>query len=237
MYDFGYILALGIFVFFFSETVYIATSSMLAFPLSLHAVVSGARDVTAVGAIGFGGGSTPRLASGVLGVLAGAWLASTVGAISKRSLGIIIALFIILVLNPLQIGQFIYQSLLLFMGNVPVGTAFSSSLTLKNLIYGIGLVLGGDASPFYILSAGKILFFAGLVPLAFTKRLGKNTAALTLLLCAFLIGDGGVRVGEMTPEKSVIAVLPGIFTGVAITFAVLAISAIEKFLTSKRLFK
>ena len=72
LYNLVMLVGAGVFVFFFSETIYVATSSILAVPLSLHAVNSDAHDVTAIGLLGFGGGSTPRLAAGFLGVLIGA---------------------------------------------------------------------------------------------------------------------------------------------------------------------
>src|SRR5579872_7502138 len=109
-----------------------------------------------------------------------------------------------------------FQGLLLFIGNTPLGTAYSSALSLKGFFYGIGSALGGSSTPVYLMSAGKMVYFAGLVPLAFIRRMGKNTATLTLLIAAVLVGDGGVRVGEMTPDKTVIAILPGLVGGMVI---------------------
>jgi hypothetical protein len=84
-------------------------------------------------------------------------------------------------------------------------------------------------TPVYLLSAGKILYFVGLVPFAYMKKMSRTTMALAGLLVAFLIGDGGVRVGEMTPEKTVSAIVPGIVTGFAILIALLALAGIEKY--------
>ncbi len=223
------IICSGVFVFFFSEAVYIATSSLLAVPLSLHAVTSDAHDVTAVGLLGFGGGSTPRLAAGVLGVFIGA-----VGGglkVRKGDLALVAGLALVLIANPLSIGQFVFQGILLFLpiGNYAFGAAYSSSLGLKGFIYGFGAILGGGVTGAYLLSAGKILYFAGLVPLAFLKKMGRTTTVIALLVVAFIVGDGGVRVGEMTPDKTVAALMPGLIAGFAFGAVLLAIAAIEKY--------
>ncbi len=44
-----------------------------------------------------------------------------------------------------------------------------------------------------------------------------------------MIGDGGVRVGEMTPDKTVIAVVPGLVAGFAFAAVILGLAAIEKY--------
>ena len=233
----GSVIMSGIFVFVFSEVVYVITSATLAFPISLHAVISGAQSITATGLMGrvvhlpLGGGSTPRLAVGVLGLLFGALVLGGERVFSKTSLAFIVGLFIILLVNPFTIGKVMFQGLLLFVGNTPLGTAYASSLSLKGFLYGIGSALGGGASPVYLMSAGKMVYFAGLVPLAFLRKMGKNTATLTLLIAAVLVGDGGVRVGEMTPEKTVVAILPGLVAGMAFSLVLLLISAVEKYLT------
>lgn len=230
--------AFGIFVFYFTEIIYVVTSSILTFPLSLHAVVSGAEQITAVGIFGevihfpFGGGSTPRLLAGVLGFFIGAYFIGSTRMFSKRSLSLIVGIFIIILANPFALGTFVFQSLLFFVGSITFGSAITDSLTLKTLLYGVGGGLGGNISPQYIMSAGKILYFAGLAPLAFIKKMGKTTASITLLMCAIMVGDGGVRTGEMTPDKTVVAVLPGLFFGIGISLALLGISALEKYLSS-----
>jgi hypothetical protein len=221
----------GVFVFFFSETIYVVTSSILAVPISLHAVNSDAHDVTAIGLLGFGGGSTPRLAAGFIGVLLGAVGAEGGLRFRKSDFALIAGVMLILLANPLYIGQYVYQGILLLfpIGNYAFGAAFSSSLSLKGFIYGFGSALGGDVSQVYILSAGKILFFAGLIPLAYMKKMGRTTTVVALLLVALMIGDGGVRVGEMTPDKTVIAVVPGLVAGFAFAAVILALAAVEKY--------
>jgi len=54
------------------------------------------------------------------------------------------------------------------------------------------------------------------------------------LLSALLIGDGGVRVGEMTPEKTVIAVVPGLMVGFAFLILVLSFAAVEKYIRGRQ---
>ena len=202
---------------------------MLAFPLSLHAVISGAKDVTAVGYLGFGGGSTPRLAAGFAGVILGIGLTEGAPRIQKTDLAIIIGIGLFILADPLFLGQFALQGLLLFFGNFPFGSAFTSSLTLKGFLYGVGSVFGGSLNQTYLMSAGKMLYFAGLVPLAHLRKMGRTTTALAALFCALLIGDGGVRVGEMTPDKTVIAVVPGLVVGFAFLILLLGLAAVEKY--------
>jgi len=236
---FATFVALGVFVFVFSETVYVETSILLSFPLSLHAVISGATSITATGLLGvalhlpLGGGSTPRLLAGFLGVLIGAYYAPSSYRFSKKSIAIVIGLGLFVLASPFAIGNFAFEFLLLFVGNVSVGTAFYASLLVKGFIYGVGSVFGGSPNPFYLMSAGKMLYFAGLAPMAFIKKMGRITSTLALLMAALFVGDGGVRVGEMTPQKTLIAIMPGIATGIAFTLVLLGIAVLERYLSSR----
>jgi hypothetical protein len=224
------VVAAGIFVFFLSESLYVTTSSLLAFPLSLHAVNSGAQ-ITAISLLGFGGGSTPRLAAGFLGVLIGAVGAETGSTFKKTDFALVGGIALILLANPLYLGKLVFQGILLFypIGSLAFGDAFSTSLTIKGFVYGIGSALGGGLNSTFVLSAGKMLYFAGLVPLAYLKKMGRTTSVIALLFAALIIGDGGVRIGEMTPDKSEIAVLPGLVVGFAFAVVILAMAAIEKY--------
>jgi hypothetical protein len=58
--------------------------------------------------------------------------------------------------------------------------------------------------------------------------LGRTTSALGVLFVALLLGDGGVRVGEMTPDKTAIAILPGLVAGFAFAALILVLAFIEK---------
>jgi hypothetical protein len=79
------------------------------------------------------------------------------------------------------------------------------------------------------MSAGKMLFFAGLVPLAYLRKMGRTTMIIALLLVALFVGDGGVRIGEMTPDKTIIAILPGLVIGFAFAFVILGLASVEKY--------
>jgi len=223
----------GIFVFIFSEIIYVTTSILLAFPLSLHAVISGAKDVTAVGYLGFGGGSTPRLAAGFLGAILGVGLTKGGPKLEKTDLAVISGIGLFLLADPLLLGQFTYQGLLLFFGNFTFGGAYLSSLSLKGFIYGVGSFLGGSVNNTYLMSAGKMLYFSGLVPLAYLRRMGRTTTSIVALLSALIIGDGGVRVGEMTPDKTIIAVVPGLFVGFAFLIIFLGLASLEKYVRGR----
>jgi hypothetical protein len=230
------VIGAGIFVFVFSEAVYVGVSSLLGFPLSLHAVTSDAHDLTAIGLLGFGGGSTPRLAAGFLGVLVG--LVGTEGGlvVRKSDFALVSAALLLIVANPFSIGQFAFQALLGFIPLVSVGpvagqlgAAYTSTISFKEFILGVGSALGGSITPQYLLSAGKMLFFASLVPLAYLKKLGRTTTAIAVLAVALIAGDGGVRVGEMTPDKTVIAILPGLTIGFALVAVLLGFGIVEKY--------
>ncbi len=233
------VLGAGIFVFVFSEAIYVTVSSLLAFPLSLHAVISGAHYLTAVGLLGFGGGSTPRLAAGFLGVLVGVVGTGGSPPIEKSDLALVFGVGLFLIANPFSIGQFVFQGLLLFLplGNLTFGAAYASSLSLKGFIYGVGSALGAGVTPTYLMSAGKMLFFAGLVPLAYLRKMGRTTMVIALLLVALFVGNGGIRIGEMTPDKTFIAILPGLVTGFVFAFLILGLALIEKYVRGVRRFK
>ncbi|MDG6902226.1 MAG: hypothetical protein JRM80_09735 [Nitrososphaerota archaeon] len=229
------VIGAGVFVFVYSEAIYVATSSLLAFPIALHAVNSGAK-ITAISLLGFGGGSTPRLAAGFLGVIVG--LVGTEGGLSvrKSDFALVTAVALVLVANPFSIGQFVFQGILLFFplssigaSTTQLGSAYASSLSLKGFIYGVGSALGGGVTPQYLLSAGKILFFAGLVPLAYLRNLGRTTTAIAVFVVAVIVGDGGVRVGEMTPDKTFGAMLPGVVLGFAFAAAILGLGLLERY--------
>jgi hypothetical protein len=230
------VIGAGIFVFVFSEAVYVGVSSLLRFPLSLHAVSSDAHDLTAIGALGFGGGSTPRLAVGFLGILVG--LVGTEGGliVKKSDFALVSATLLLIFANPFSIGQFAYQALLGFVPLASVGPAatqlglaYTDSISLKEFILGVGSALGGSVTPTYLLSAGKTLFFASLVPLAYLKKLGRTTTAIAVIVIALIAGDGGVRVGEMTPDKTVIAILPGLTIGFVFAAILLGFGLLEKY--------
>ena len=213
-------IASGVFVFYFSEVVYVVTSATLTLPALLHAVISGcivhngdepdgglpahsARRWKHPKACGWHIRDHVRRSSAM----------PESKVFNKKSLVLISGVVLILLVNPFTFGQHTFEGLLLFLGNITFGTAYASSLTFKAILYSFGQGLGGNASPVYLLSAGKILYFAGLVPLALIGRMGRTTASITLLLAALFVGDGGVRVGEMTPDKTVIAIMPGLVVG------------------------
>jgi hypothetical protein len=232
------IVALGIFVFFYSEMTYVVTSTIMRLPISLHAVLSGATNLTATSLFGvyshipLGGGSTPRDLAATLGIFIGALGIGWESQFSKKSLVFFIAMGIVFYFNPFVLGSYTFQFLLLFVGNVYLGPITSSLYSFKGFLYGIGKALGGSVTPVYLLSAGKMAYFAGLIPLAFIKRMAKNTATLTLVVCAIILGHGGLRVGEMTPDKTIIAVMPGIFAGLVFGLILLLIAAFERYLSA-----
>jgi hypothetical protein len=228
------VISSGVFVFFFSEVIYVVTSALLTVPVSLHAVVSGAHDITAVGLLGFGGGSTPRLAAGVLGFIMGLVVSGGVSRVRLGDFALIAGIVLIIIASPFFLGQYVFQAMLLFgSSNFGFGNAYTSSLSFKSFLYGVGGALGGNTSSTYLMSAGKILFFAGLVPFAYFKKMGKTSTALAVLIVALMIGDGGVRVGEMTPDKTVIAIIPGIVVGFVFLIPLIGVALVEKYVRGK----
>lgn len=223
------------FYFFFTQLIYIVTSVVFAVPMGLHAVTSGSKRVTAIGLLGFGGGSRPRMLAGILGVLFGSTAALGEGSkLSKTGvIAFIFALFTV-VADPLTGGLIFYEFVLLFtLGGVELEAASTTSYFVKNFLASVGLAFGAWITPTYGISTGEILFYMGAIPLCLIPKLGNSTATFLLFFSAFAVGNGGIRVAEMTPWKTFASCIPGIATGLIAAAVFFSLSKIETIIRAR----
>lgn len=223
------------FYFFFTQLIYVVTSVLFAVPMGLHAVSSGSTRVTAVGALGFGGGSRPRMLAGMLGILFGS--VAALGEGSKLSKAGLIAFFFALfsiIVDPLTGGLIFYEFILMFtVGGVELEAASTTTSYVKTFLANVGLAFGGWITPTYGISTGEIMFYMGAIPLCLFPKLQSATATLLLFFSAFSVGNGGIRVAEMTPWKTFASCIPGIATGLVIAAVFFSLSKAEAIIRAR----
>lgn len=227
-------IALSAFVFYFTQAVYMASSVLLAMPIGLHAVTSGSKDITVVGVLGFGGGSTPRAVAGMAGFLLGAYATMKSNSeVDRFGFYAFIILVLLLVVEPFTGGQLFYDSLLLFLSGPKTEFVRSSVYYTKDIFSYIGRIFGGLASPIYGISTGEILYYVGAIPICLFPNLKRTTATLLMLLASFAAAEGFVRTAEMTPYKTVASLIPGIAVGLFFAILLLLFSFFERYLRAK----
>jgi len=216
----------SVLIFFFTQAIYIACSVLLGLPLGLHA--SSSPKVTALGFMGFGGGSRPRMFIGLAGFLFGA-LISMKGGLKLDKIGfltfLVMAFFVIV--DPLTSGIVFYEFILLFTVGPGFDTAATTMSYIKDFLSSGGVLLGGWISPVYQLSTGIIFFFATAIPFCLFPKLRKSTATFLLLFSAFGAADGGIRVANMEPWMTIASILPGVVIGLLFCALFYSINAIE----------
>lgn len=218
------------FVFMFGELVFIQTAILLTLPVALHATISSQE--TAVGALGFGGGSRPREVMGALGFLFGALAGSLKGKrIDRVALIGLLSATAFLLADPLQIGQDFYN-LLLQVTSSEAGTAFGqAAFTEIRSFLGVFMnALGNESIPTFFAQHGAVLFFAGAVPFGLYTYMRRSTATILLFFCAAAAGLGYVRIGDQDPLKAVASTTPGFAVAVVFILAFLASDRVERFL-------
>ena len=100
--------AFSFFVFLFGELIFIQTDILLTLPVALHATIS--CQETAIGVLGFGGGSRPRMVMGALGFLFGAFAGSLKGKRLDRPILIgLLSVILFLVGRPAPVGPGLLQ--------------------------------------------------------------------------------------------------------------------------------
>ncbi len=215
----------AVFLFVFTQIVYVVTSVLLAMPVGLHTSTS---KVTVVGLMGLGGGSRPRMLAGILGFLFGS-LTSLKGGLRLDKVGFLVALgtVFLVIIDPITGGKIFHEFVLLF----SVGPSLEQAAATWGYVRGyLGLVtssLGAWISLTYGVSLGITLYYAGSLPLHFLSRLGKSSGTMMVLLCAFPAGLGAVRVADMSPWKTMSSVIPGIMVGLILGTGFVALSFAE----------
>jgi hypothetical protein len=222
--------AFSFFVFMFGELVYIQTDILLTLPVALHATIS--PQETAIGVLGFGGGSRPRMVMGGLGFLFGAFAGSMKGTRVDRVvlIGLVSALLFLLV-DPLQLGQDFYNLLLQILtseGGTAVGQAAYTQL--RSLVAVFMNAFGNNVIPTFFSQHGAVLFFAGAIPFALYTYLRRSTATLLLFFSAAVAAVGYVRIGDQDPLKAIASTTPGFAMAVLFIVAFLTSDRVERFL-------
>jgi hypothetical protein len=224
--------AFSVLAFFFSQVVYMVSTVFLGLPVGLHA--STISQVTAVGYLGFGGGTRPRMVAAALGFIAGV-VASRMGRSKIDTLGLagFASVVLFFILDPLRLGDVFGQYALYNFTGETNGVGAQASGGIRNLI-GSSMTLFGDyITQGYFAQHGAALFYVGAIPFALYSKVGKTTSTLLGLFAAFIAGSGFVRIADMVPIKSVASVLPGVAVGFGILVLFYLINIGETTLRSK----
>lgn len=219
--------------FAFTQLTYIVCSVLLAMPLGLHTSRLGTK-VTAVGLLGFGGGSRPRMFAGLAGFLFGAVISLKQGLkLDKAGFISLLMVGFFVIVDPLTSGVLFHEFILLYTVGPYFETAMATQSYVKTFLAEIGAALGGWVSPTYGLSTGTILYCAGIIPFYLSAKLEKSTATVLLFSCAFFAASGGVRVADMNPWSAVASLIPGIVAGFIFAALFALISLAEKAIRTK----
>lgn len=213
-----------IFAFSFLQSVFL-TVSRLVVPLSTHA---GGTGITAISYIGpFGGGSMPRMACAIFGfIFAFASAGKKHGReISWKLFLAFIVTGLVLIVNPLTGGQFVWAFLLDLTG----GSEMTQQKTIAiSLIEDhIASIMGSAVLGFYR-SRGIMLFFAGIIPLLVLGRSRKYTTTALIFVCAIITGWGAMRIGQMLAYTFFASIIPGIVMGIIFALPFLFFSILEE---------
>jgi len=217
---------LSVAVFMITTIVFVQTCVLLGLPVALHAGISTVE--SAVGALGFGGGSRPRQLVGTLGFLLGA-VAGSGGRMKIDRVGILafIGVIAFIAVDPLTLGQSFYEVLVTFATNeaAPVG-----GVAVQNTRDILGTVMnyfGHSISSGFYSSHGSVLFFLSALPFAIFSRIRKSAATFLLLFSAFVVPLGFIRVADLNPMESMASAIPGIVLGLGVIVLFLVASFIE----------
>ena len=225
--------AFSFFIFLFGELVYIQTAVLLTLPVALHATISSQE--TALGALGFGGGSRPREVLGALGFLCGALAGGIRGKRIDRVVLIgFLSAVLFLVVDPLQLGQDFYNLVIQLLSSEG-GTAFGQAAftDFRAFIAVFMNAFGNYSVPTFFSQHGVVLFFAGAVPFALYTYVRKSTATLLLIYCAMIAGLGYVRIGDQDPLKAVASTTPGLAMALVFIALFLGFDRVERFMRSR----
>jgi hypothetical protein len=218
------------FVFMFGELAYLQTDILLTLPVALHATIS--PQETAIGALGFGGGSRPRMVLGALGFLFGGFAGSLRGTkIDKVVLISLISALLFLLADPLQLGQDFYNLLLQILSSEG-GTAFGQAAysNLRSFIQVFMDAFGNEIVPTFFSQHGAVIFFAGAVPFALYTYVRRSTATLLLFFSTMVTAVGYVRIGDQDPLKAIASTTPGFAISVLFILAFFSMDRVERFL-------
>lgn len=215
---------LPILVFVFTAIVFLQSSVLLGLPVALHAAVSSSE--SAIGALGFGGGSRPRELAGVAGFIFGAVVGFR-GRMNIDRIGVLAAIGVslYLVVDPLSLGKDFYSVLLNLTTSESGGpTGLGAQEAVRGWLGQIMNFFGKDISGYFYSSHGAVLFFAAGTAFAVFSRLRKTSATILLLFSSFATSVGFIRVADLDPIEAIASPIPGIAVGLLILVGFLAMS-------------
>jgi hypothetical protein len=204
--------------------VFLQSSVLLGLPVALHAAISSSE--SAIGALGFGGGSRPRELAGVVGFIFGA-VVGVRGRMNIDRIGIltVIGVSLYLVVDPLTLGRDFYSVLLNLTTSESGGpTGLGAQEAVRGWLGQVMYFFGRDISGFFYSSHGAVLFFAAGTAFAVFSRLRKTSATILLLFSAFAASVGFIRVADLDPIEAIASPVPGIAVGLLILMAFVFIS-------------
>ncbi|MDA4126819.1 MAG: hypothetical protein OK452_06425 [Thaumarchaeota archaeon] len=215
--------ALSFLVFMLTTMVFIQTSVLLGLPVALHAAISPLE--SALGLLGFGGGSRPRELAGVLGFVFGA-ISGFGGRMKVDRIGALafVALVFFLATDPLTLGRTFYGIVLNLTTNESGGSAgLVAQETVRVVLGNVMDFFGRFITPFFYSSHGAVLFYVGAIPFAVFPRLRKTTATFLLLFSAAAASVGFIRVADLNAIEALDSATPGITLGLLFLLLFLAI--------------
>jgi len=213
-------------VFMLTTIVFIQTSELLGLPVALHAGISTVE--SAVGALGFGGGSRPRQLVGSLGFFLGA-IAGTKGKMKIDRIGILafIGVITFIAIDPLTIGQSFYQLVVTFTTSDSAPTGAVADQGTRGILGTVMDVFGHSISNAFYSSHGTVLYFLSALPFALFSKVRKSTATFLLLFSGFAAPLGFIRVADLNPTESMASAIPGIVLGLGVVVGFVVASFIE----------
>ncbi len=223
-------LASVIFLFVFIQVIYVTCTVLLQVPLGLHTSSS---KVTALGVLGLGGGSRPRMIASLVGFFFGSILSLRDGLRVDR-LGVVLFIFGVafLLFDPLSAGQTFNQFVLLFTTGPQLEQSSEAWTSIRAYLGTNAESFGAWASETYAISLGIILYYGALIPFFLFARLERTSRTLLLLVTGFASALGGIRVADMAPWKTLASIVPGFMTGLVMASGFIIFSVAEKWLRS-----
>ena len=230
VYTIAQTIVFSVMIFSFTQMVYMASAVLLQIPLGLHSG-GGSSNLTAVGLLGFGGGSRPRMALAALGFVVGVLLTREGRVKFDGKVALALALVgSFMLLNPLNGGLTFHQFLLTFTTSFTPESSGQSIGQIKTFIGGAGDFWTSSLTTSYFIQRGVPLLYASTIPMAMYARLERSVATLVLLGASFGASWGFMRLADQVPTKAFASIPPGLILGFAIIPLVLLLSYGEGYL-------
>jgi len=218
------VIGYSVMIFIFTQMVYMSSAVLLKVPLGLHAG-GGSTNLTAVGVLGFGGGSRPRMLAAGLGFLIGILI--TKEGRMKFDRTIFLALLLLgtfIIVNPLNTGLLFHQFFASFTTSFQSETTFQSVTQIKGFIGSSGAFWTSPWTSAFFIQRGVPLLYVAVMAMSLFSRLEKSVATLVLLIASFVASFGFMRIADQVPVKSLASIPPGLMLGFLVIPVVIALS-------------